>query len=228
MSKVANPEMEGYLTQLIAKHAGEEVAGVARLNLAWYLLRKNRPAGALAQLQQNITSFSNNAIERITLFQKMVVYLLNLEDRQSAEAAFSELRTKYPNDPLVVEAQRLLGQSPQQSQQQQLTTFNAPELPEDSIALSSHPNPFNPETRIQYQLSEASAVQIKIFNVAGQLVRSFEAGLQPAGVHSVVWDSKDNLGQQVSSGIYIYRLSVEPLSGSGKPFEESRKLLLIR
>ena len=101
-------------------------------------------------------------------------------------------------------------------------------LPQDFLFIQNYPNPFNPETRIQYQLSEASAVQIKIFNVAGQLVRSFEAGLQPAGVHSVVWDSKDNLGQQVSSGIYIYRLSVEPLSANGTRFEESRKLLLIR
>ncbi|MCZ6818954.1 MAG: T9SS type A sorting domain-containing protein, partial [Calditrichaeota bacterium] len=106
--------------------------------------------------------------------------------------------------------------------------FAAEQLPKSYALHQNYPNPFNPETRIQYQLSEASAVQIKIFNLAGQLVRSFEAGLQPAGVHSVVWDSKDNLGQQVSSGVYLYQFIAEPLSGNGERFEMIRKFTLLR
>ncbi|MCZ6819681.1 MAG: T9SS type A sorting domain-containing protein, partial [Calditrichaeota bacterium] len=92
----------------------------------------------------------------------------------------------------------------------------------------NYPNPFNPETRIQYRIPEAAFVQLTIFNLKGQQVRMLEASQKSRGTYSVIWDGKDNIGRQVSSGVYLYRLSVEPLSENGTRFEESRKLLLIR
>ncbi len=222
------PGLEGYLTQLIAKHVGEEMAGVARLNLAWYALGQDNATDALVKLQDNIVSFSNNAVERITLFQKMVVYLLNLGDRQSAEAAFSELQTKYPNDPLVVEAQRLLGKSTPQNQQKQLTKLNTAELQRSSTALSSHPNPFNPETRIQYQIPEASLIQLRIYNLMGQEIRTLVQEQQNPGTYSVVWDGKNDSGIEVSSGVYIYQVTVQPNSPDSRPFQKNGKMLLVR
>ncbi len=70
----------------------------------------------------------------------------------------------------------------------------------------NYPNPFNSTTVISYQLSAFCQIDIKIFNVAGQLVRTLLVSEQTAGAHAVIWDGRDNLGQPISSGIYLYRL----------------------
>jgi len=68
------------------------------------------------------------------------------------------------------------------------------------------PNPFNPETTIAYDLASASAVSIEIYNIKGQLVRSYQPGSQPAGKHQIVFDGLDRNGNAVASGVYFYRL----------------------
>jgi hypothetical protein len=72
--------------------------------------------------------------------------------------------------------------------------------------LSNHPNPFNPATTIHYSLEEATDVRLTIYNVLGQPVRTLVQGGQGSGVHHVVWDGRDALGHQVTSGLYLYRL----------------------
>jgi len=92
----------------------------------------------------------------------------------------------------------------------------------------NYPNPANPESRILYQIPEASFVQLKIFNLMGQEVKILAKGEKQAGEYSVVWDATDNQGRPVSSAIYIYKITVEPISSTGEGFEQSRKLLLVR
>ena len=70
------------------------------------------------------------------------------------------------------------------------------------------PNPFNPSTTIRYGVPEAGEVQLVIYNLRGQKVRTLVQGSMDAGSHSVVWDGRDDFGRQVASGVYIYRLSV--------------------
>lgn len=64
-------------------------------------------------------------------------------------------------------------------------------------------------------------VNLKIYNIAGQLVRTLASGQVPAGPHSVKWDGRDNSGNKVSSGIYIYRLQ------AGNK-DLTRKLVVLR
>jgi len=99
---------------------------------------------------------------------------------------------------------------------------------ENVVVLYNYPNPCNPETRILYRIPAASFVRLKIFNLMGHEVKTLQEVEKQAGEHSVVWDARDDLGRDVSSGIYIYKLTVEPVSGNGKRFEESRKLMLVR
>jgi hypothetical protein len=70
------------------------------------------------------------------------------------------------------------------------------------------PNPFNPETTIRFDLPATSKVVLKIYNVSGHEVRTLIDEIQPAGQRSIVWDGKSQMGQLVSSGIYIYALQV--------------------
>ena len=68
------------------------------------------------------------------------------------------------------------------------------------------PNPANPNTTIRFALVEESEVQLKVFNVLGQYVRTLMHETKPAGQWQVVWDGKNAEGVQVSSGMYVLQL----------------------
>lgn len=67
----------------------------------------------------------------------------------------------------------------------------------------NYPNPFNPSTTIQYSIPASGVVKINIYDIKGSVVRSFENTNQQAGNHSIVWDSRNDYGNTVSSGTYF-------------------------
>lgn len=69
------------------------------------------------------------------------------------------------------------------------------------------PNPFNPTTRIRFDLPQQRKVLLQVFDVNGRLVRTLASGLMPGGQHSVEWDGRNDNGFTVASGIYLLRLS---------------------
>ena len=85
----------------------------------------------------------------------------------------------------------------------------------------NYPNPFNPTTQIEFSLPVASHVDLIVFNVLGQEVKSVINGEMPAGYHTVTWDGISSTGNSVSSGVYFYRLE----AGS---FVETRKMMLLK
>ena len=72
--------------------------------------------------------------------------------------------------------------------------------------VQSHPNPFNAETQISFTLATESVVHLEIFDVMGRSVRTLIDHHYPSGAHRVSWDSRDDKGASVASGVYIYRL----------------------
>ncbi len=91
-----------------------------------------------------------------------------------------------------------------------------------AITLSAYPNPFNPETTISYELSEASDVSLTIYNIQGQVIRTLVASrYQSSGRYHIRWDSRDDRGIPVASGIYFYRIATEQ-------FSRTRKLMLLK
>ena len=85
----------------------------------------------------------------------------------------------------------------------------------------NYPNPFNPETTISYQLPENSKVELIIYNIKGQKVKTLVNEVLPAGEHSIIWDGKDNNGKHVVSGIYFYKMK----TGN---HEETKKMILLK
>jgi hypothetical protein len=85
----------------------------------------------------------------------------------------------------------------------------------------NYPNPFNPETVISYEIARSGPVELEIINLRGESIRSFNAASQSAGSHQVIWDGRDSVGNDVSSGIYLYRIR------SGE-FNKTHKMMLIR
>ena len=71
----------------------------------------------------------------------------------------------------------------------------------------AYPNPFNPSTKIEYEVGSIGNVKIDIYNLKGELVNTIVNGWHNLGSHNVVWNGKDNKNMQVPSGTYIYRLT---------------------
>ena len=87
---------------------------------------------------------------------------------------------------------------------------------------TNYPNPFNPATTIQYALPQAADVQLTVYNVVGQVVRTLVAEHQSAGRYLVAWDATNDNGQSLSAGVYFYRLQ------AGGEFHAVRKMLLLK
>lgn len=70
----------------------------------------------------------------------------------------------------------------------------------------NYPNPFNPTTNIKYTVRQGGLVEIKIFNVKGELIRTLESEYKQPGSYTVTWDGKNNRDSKLSSGVYFYTL----------------------
>ena len=102
-----------------------------------------------------------------------------------------------------------------------LEGFLALLVPDKTVLLANYPNPFNPETWIPYQLSEAAEVTVTIHASDGKLVRTLELGQVPAGVYSdkdraAYWDGRNAQGEPVASGVYFYTLTAGDFSATRK------------
>jgi hypothetical protein len=89
------------------------------------------------------------------------------------------------------------------------TSVMVPELPDRFGLKQNHPNPFNPATTIEFDLPKGVYVKLRIFDVAGKLIRALVESFRPAGRHSVQWDGRDAGGEAVPSGVYICNLEAE-------------------
>ena len=87
--------------------------------------------------------------------------------------------------------------------------------------LFNSPNPFNPTTRIVFEVLHAGRVHVQVFDVAGRLVRDLSDSAYAAGVHSVSWDGVGDDGQSVASGAYFAVIS-------GSDWRDSRKIVLLK
>ncbi len=94
-------------------------------------------------------------------------------------------------------------------------------LPRQYRVSRNYPNPFNPVTVIQYDLPYPSAVSLVVYNLLGQQVRSLVGQQQPAGRYSVAWDGRNDAGDAVASGIYLYRFEAGP-------YRKMQKMILVK
>lgn len=84
-----------------------------------------------------------------------------------------------------------------------------------SNSLSNYPNPFNGSTNIQFSLEQAANVTVRVYDINGSLVSTVinNETMQAKSGISIPWDAKDQFGTPLSSGSYLYELSIEPMNG---------------
>ena len=94
-------------------------------------------------------------------------------------------------------------------------------LPKSFAVSPNYPNPFNPTTTIRYQLPQAAEVNLVIYNILGQQVRTLVNTHREAGYHQAVWDGRNDAGVPAGSGVYIYIFRAVD-------FQEVRKMILMK
>ena len=94
-------------------------------------------------------------------------------------------------------------------------------MPSSYALHQNYPNPFNPSTSISFALPEAAEVRLEVFNLLGQRVTTLLNQRLEAGNHTAEWNSQNELGQTVASGVYFYRLETPR-------FTESKKMVLLK
>jgi flagellar hook assembly protein FlgD len=96
-------------------------------------------------------------------------------------------------------------------------------LPKAFAMSQNYPNPFNPSTTIAYDIPEGDNVQVQlnVYNMRGQLVRTLVNESKSEGSYQIQWDGSDNYGRRVSSGVYFYRIK------AGE-FSKTRKMVILK
>lgn len=79
-------------------------------------------------------------------------------------------------------------------------------IPESYTLHQNFPNPFNPTTKIKYDLPEDALVSVSIYDLMGRMIKSLSFGYKSAGYHSLQWDATNDIGESVSAGMYIYTI----------------------
>ena len=90
------------------------------------------------------------------------------------------------------------------------------ELPSEFNLSQNYPNPFNPSTIIKFDLPTRSKIEVAVFNVLGQVVKTLVDEVKPAGRYAVTWDGTDSRGRQAAAGVYLYRVKTDDYTASKK------------
>ncbi|MDD3578614.1 MAG: choice-of-anchor D domain-containing protein [Candidatus Cloacimonetes bacterium] len=96
-----------------------------------------------------------------------------------------------------------------------------PEIPLETKLYSAFPNPFNPSTNLRYSMKEAGDVRIDVYNLKGQILKTFHNSHNLPGYYQVNWDGRDMNGRVVGTGVYFYRMT------SGQ-YSATRKMVLAK
>ena len=94
-------------------------------------------------------------------------------------------------------------------------------VPQEFALHQNYPNPFNPTTTISYDLPEQAQVTLGIYDILGKQIKTLVNQSQDAGNKIAVWNGTDNLGRQVSAGVYLYQIQAGD-------FTQTRKMLLLK
>lgn len=100
--------------------------------------------------------------------------------------------------------------------------LTVPEVMPDHFDLKQNfPNPFNPDTKIVYDLSQGANVRLEVYNLLGERIATLVDQHQGIGRYDVIWDGKNDLGEKVPTGVYLYRLQA-------RDFVETEKMILVK
>ena len=136
------------------------------------------------------------------------------------------MKQKYPYDKLTLIACDEMGEEVDWSLAKRGYTLppeeDKPEIPEKFALSDNYPNPFNPITTIAFDLPEVADVILTIYDITGRKIVTLINDHFNTGYHKVMWNGRNEAGNLVSSGIYLYH--IHTLTG----FNGTKKMVLVR
>ena len=168
---------------------------------------------AIEELEKVVNKRHSSDIMPYVYYDLGTLYYYNLDDKGKGEKYYRELAEKYPEEAItktVLSITKLQQQCPEPPTAKEETTVTETKL------FANYPNPFNPSTVIKYQLSEASQVSLKVYDVMGREVATLVNSFQNKGSYDINFNANG-----LSSGIYFYKLNV-----NGK--QHINKMLLMK
>ncbi len=158
-----------------------------------------------------IQDYPNSVHELTSLYDQIAYYVEIERDLENAKVLLARMIDAYPKESLTAFARILAGEDVELDE---LEKRDGAEPAEDQLPTQINlgpavPNPFNPSTTISYQIPEAGRVTLRLYNMLGQLVATLVDREVVAGKHSVVWDGRNERGEFVAAGVYLYRMEVQ-------------------
>lgn len=198
-------------------------------------LFEERAAGAAIGLVENriLVLGGYNEVEQalatVELFQLWDGQVLSHDTAATMNYARSELTAAFLNDSLYVFGGVDAEENIVASIEKTYVNFSATAVYETRTSSiptgfslgDNYPNPFNPQTTIEFQLEQSNTIKVEIFDITGRHVITLAEGLYSAGNHFVHWNGSDKTKKQVGSGMYFYRLSSATQT-------QCKRMLLIR
>jgi hypothetical protein len=158
-------------------------------------------------IETNIESFDGQIGTNITgLFGENELWLLDLQNRQSIQL-FNGENTYHPDrikDSKKENKFKLISGS--KVEIMNTIEFTLAQIPTEFSLKNNYPNPFNPITNIPFTVSEPTHVKISIYNVRGILVDVLTNRNWHIGSHRVIWDTRNQEGNPVGTGVYFYKM----------------------
>ena len=220
--RTGKSDFSSYLSRNVQQYGDFEISVVAQRTQARLLAgqRDYHQAVSLLESIRNNSKFKDSSIHKCVLFDLIDIYHFDLKQDAVAKKYLDELATLFPNDDLVTIAEQKLNPVPAALQSAQIHTAAASlatPFPYEFVLEQNHPNPFNSTTAIRYQLPRECQVTIAIYNMLGQNIRTLVRNQwHQAGFHVVSWDGKNDVGQEVGTGVYWYQLRAGDFVGSKK------------
>lgn len=100
--------------------------------------------------------------------------------------------------------------------------------PSSITIYQNYPNPFNPRTRIRFRVADPSIIGVRIYDVRGALVRSWDEKSYGRGEQTLEWEARDSAGKPVLSGVYVCRVSARRTDIQARPETAAVKMLMIK
>ncbi|KAA3609214.1 MAG: T9SS C-terminal target domain-containing protein [Calditrichaeota bacterium] len=166
-------------------------------------LNKKKIKGAGSSLQRNDYSYTDSDIQAGYVYYYKIMLDKKNGKKESPYGTVTEVVVDAPT-----------------AQSKKVNIINST-VPLDFVLEQNYPNPFNPTTKIRFALPEAATVKLEIYNTSGQRVRTLVSGDHAPGTYEIDWDARNDTGQSVASGIYLYHLQ----AGG---FTEVRKMSFLK
>jgi len=208
------------LLETFMKHENEKVRDQATL----WLLSSYSKAGDRHSASDLVDTARPSVLDREMKLNWANELLNEFGDQNAAEEVFDQLLSEYP-DGVTEEAIQVIRSTARMPEEVHLpkpsskSSFAA--IPQNFSVSQNYPNPFNPETAIRYDLPQNSHALLRIYNLLGQPVRTLVDNKMSAGQHTIHRNGKDEMGDDVSGGVYFCRMQ------AGE-FQRCIKLLLVR